>query len=96
MVTFMPVTVRSMVHLFGQLKDGETEAEEYFVAGVDYIQLYPEQEGITPGSDEVRIVVKNWMTANEMGVLVKRALVEIVNEGIISKSEWLIGAVNAV
>ena len=87
MVTFRAATVRSMVHLFGQLKDGEAEAEEYFVAGVDYIQVYPEQEGITTGSDEVRIVVKNWMTANEMAVLVKRALVEIVNEGIISKSE---------
>ena len=96
MVTFWPSTVRSMVHLFQQLTDDQeatgTEAEEYYMVGVDLVvpSVYPEQEGIAAGRDEVRIVVKNWMTANEMAVLARIALLEIGNVGIISKSEWFL------
>ena len=96
MVTFLPSTVRAMVHLFQKLTDDQeangTEAEEYYMVGVDLVvpSVYPEQEGIAAGGDEVRIVVKNWMTANEMAVLVRIALLEIGNVGIISKSEWLL------
>lgn len=91
MVTFWPATVRSMVHLFRLLEGGETEAEEYFMVGVDLVvpSVYPEQEGIAAGLDEVKIVAKNWMTANEMAVLVRIALLEIGNVGIISRSEWI-------
>ena len=91
MVTFWPATVRSMVHLSRLLEGGETEAEEYFMVGVDLVvpSVYPEQEGIAAGLDEVKIVAKNWMTANEMAVLVRIALLEIGNVGIISRSEWI-------
>ena len=89
MVTFWPATVRSMVHLFRQLEVGETEAEEYYMIGVDLVvpSVYPEQEEIAAGRDEVRIVAKNWMTVNEMALLVRIALLEIGNVGIISRSE---------
>ena len=105
MVTFQPATVRAMVHLFGQTEDGgATEAEGYYMVGVDLVvpSVYPEQEGIAAGRDEVRIVAKNWMTSNEMAVLIKIALLEIGNVGIISRielvlwSSWIESVKNAL
>ena len=89
MVTLRPPTVRAMVHLFQQLGGHRAEAEAYYMAGVDLVvpSVYPEQEGIAAGSEVVRIEARVWMTAEEMAVLARIALLEIGNVGIISKSE---------
>ena len=89
MVTLRPPTVRAMVHLFQQLGGHRAEAEAYYMAGVDLVvpSVYPEQEGIAAGSEVVRIEARVWMTAEEMAVLARIALLEIGNVGIISRSE---------
>ena len=89
MVTLRPPTVRAMVHLFQQLGGHRAEAEAYYMAGVDLVvpSVYPEQEGIAAGSEVVRIEARIWMTAEEMAVLARIALLEIGNVGIISRSE---------